>query len=98
LRWSPWFQLAAPEKSQAAPKIELSENEVIISCEDGIPWIGLHVGGDIHHHVAYDEHALPKEVKLTFEEIQKMVGGQQPSLIRAIAPDGQETSRPLPAR
>jgi hypothetical protein len=98
LRWSPWFQLDAPERVQGTPEIELTGDKVIVTCKSGIPWIGFHVGGDIHHHVTYDEQALPKEVEFTLEEIKKMVGGQQPSLIRAIAPNGQETSRQLPAR
>ncbi|MCO6048120.1 metallopeptidase [Aeoliella sp. ICT_H6.2] len=95
LRWSPWFQLDKPANTSARPEIKISASEVTISCKAGIPWIGFHVGGDIHHHEEYDESDLPQEVRFSLEEIKEKLGGQRASLIRAIAPNGQETSRRL---
>ncbi|WP_145252174.1 metallopeptidase [Aeoliella mucimassa] len=96
LRWSPWFQLDRPTGASTRPDIQLTDTGVTITCKSGIPWVGIHVGGDIHHHEEQDARRPPKKLELTFEQIREMVGGKQPSRLRAISTSGQEAAVNLP--
>ena len=98
LRWSPWFQLDEPTSAKGRPTIKQDASGVTISSFRGIPWVGLMVGGEIHHHLTYDEQQVPKKVTFTYEELDKLVGGKRVDAIRAITPNGQEASLNLSDR
>lgn len=93
LRWSRWFQLDEQPNSDDRPviKIDKDSDSVKINCAAGIPWVGFHVGGDIHAFREYDAADPPTELEIPLADISKSVGGKTLSRIRAMSSGGLES-------
>lgn len=92
LRWSPWFQLDKQTESTARPNVRFDRESqtVSVSCDDGVPWVGFHVDGQIRGFREFDLETPPKEISLTLEEIKALLGGKTPQQVRTISAGGQQ--------
>lgn len=100
LQLSPWFQLDPREQTGDSPRIKFENNgDAIITCKDGIAWLGFYVDSDVH---AFNEYLSaeekPTELKLTQAEMSDLLNGKSVSSIRAVSSTGRMNKRSRPKR
>ena len=86
LRWSPWLQLDEQEPPTENPPrivVDMEARTVTVKAESGVAWIGCSAGFDVLGHRSFQEER-PKEVQLSFDEIEKLLGGRKRGEVRAI--------------
>lgn len=90
LQWSRWFQLdETTYEDNAAPRIRVTDESVVVTAASGVRWVGFWVGGDV---VAYREFdgADATEVTVSREEIGKLLRGQPLSTVTAMSASGRD--------
>lgn len=92
LQLSPWFQLDKVEhKDTSRPKIKVDKttNEVTVTCESGVAWVGFWVDSNIYAYRAFEEVDRKSEVRFSKEQIETLLNGKKLSTVTSISTNGK---------